>query len=158
MFRTFRRQCFKSRGRSAHTSAMQAIVVKQFGGPEVLTVETVPIPKPGPKDVLVKVMSTGVNPVDTYRRTGVYAAYVPFVFIYKPFRNSPTLPWIPGTDAAGVVDKIGDEVHAVKVGDRVWLHGAVNAYAQYCVVPETNAHILPDSVSFDQGFVYLCQT
>src|SRR2546425_1234938 len=67
---------------------MRAILVREFGGPDVLRLEDVPDPKPGPSEVVVRIRAAGVNPVDTYIRSGPYA------------RKAP-LPYIPGSDGAG---------------------------------------------------------
>jgi len=117
---------------------MKALLVKKFGGPEVLEVDTIPIPEPAEREILVKVMSCGVNPADTYIRSGAYA-------------HLPQLPYIPGTDGAGVVEKVGAGVTSLKVGDRVWMSAGNGTYGQYCTAPENSAHVLPNNVSFDQG-------
>jgi len=119
---------------------MKALVVKQFGAPDVLKVEDVSIPEPNKGQVLIKIFSAGVNPVETYKRGGAYAPDL-----------LPKLPWIPGTDGAGVIEKVGEGVTNFKVGDRVWLSDGVGTYAQYCLAPEFGAHALPSNVSFDQG-------
>ena len=87
---------------------MKAIRVHKFGGPEVLQLDEVADPTPGPGQVLVQVKAAGVNPVDTYVRSGTYA-------------QSPALPYVPGGDAAGVVKALGAGRHALKAGDRVWV-------------------------------------
>ena len=87
---------------------MKAIRVHKFGGPEVLQLDEVAEPTPGPGQVLVQVKAAGVNPVDTYIRSGTYA-------------QSPALPYVPGGDAAGVVKAVGAGVTRLKVGDRVWV-------------------------------------
>lgn len=118
---------------------MKAIVVREFGAPEVLTLEEVPVPLPGPTQVLVRVKAVGVNPVETYIRT---AAYV----------RKPTLPYTPGTDAAGVVEAVGSTVTTVKAGDRVYTHGtASGAYAEAALCEEFQVHPLPARLSFAQG-------
>ncbi len=76
---------------------MKAIIVREFGGPEVLRYEEVETPEPGDREVLVKVEAAGVNPVDTYIRTGTHA-------------QKPQLPYTPGKDAAGTVEKTGAAV------------------------------------------------
>lgn len=76
---------------------MQAIRVHQVGGPEVMKLEEVPDPKPGPGHVLVRLHAVGVNPLDAYVRAGTYAI-------------NPTLPFTPGSDGAGVVEAVGDGV------------------------------------------------
>ena len=93
---------------------MKAILVRQFGGPEVLKLEEVPDPTPGPRQVIVKTRTIGVNPVDTYIRSGTYA--------FKP-----PLPYTPGADAAGVIKSIGAEVKTFKPGDRVWVKETADA-------------------------------
>ena len=91
---------------------MKAIRVNEFGGPEVLRVESVPDPRPDRGQVLVRVKAVGVNPVDTYIRSGVYA-------------RKPSLPYTPGTDAGGVVEAVGPDVKRFKVGDRVYTNGTI---------------------------------
>src|SRR6476620_7432154 len=86
---------------------MKAILVRDFGEPEVMKVEDVEIPSPTHKQVLVKVHAAGVNPLDTYLRTGIHA-------------HAPKLPYTPGKDAAGVVEAIGDDVSKFEIGDRVY--------------------------------------
>src|SRR5579871_5077146 len=100
---------------------MKAIRVHQFGGPEVLRLEETPTPIPGPGQVLVRVHAAGVNPVDTYIRSGVYAA-------------KPVLPYTPGKDAGGIVESIGEGVTSVKPGDRVYLaESLTGTYAEYAL-------------------------
>lgn len=122
---------------------MKAIRVHKFGGPEVLQLDEVPDPKAGPGQVLVRVRAAGVNPVDTYIRSGSYALM-------------PPLPYIPGTDAAGVVDALGDGVKRVKKGDRVYVVRTAGppltgGYAELAVCHEPLVQPLPPSVSFSQG-------
>ena len=122
---------------------MKAVLVRQFGGPEVLRVEDVPDPKPGPSQVLVRIRAIGVNPVDTYVRTGTYA------------RNKPTLPYIPGSDAAGEIESIGADVKGFAPGDRVYIYGTVAGPAGVCaeraVCTPTQVHRLTPRTSFAQG-------
>ena len=121
---------------------MRAIRVTAFGGPDVLTLADVPDPEPGPGQIRVRVHAAGVNPVDTYIRSGTYA-------------SKPALPYTPGSDAAGVVDRLGDGVTGPAVGDRVYTAGPMNAstgsYAALTVTDARNVHALPPSVSFAQG-------
>src|SRR5215475_7172313 len=103
---------------------MKAILVREFGGPENLKLEEVATPKPGPGQVLVRVHAAGVNPYDTYMRAGTYAV-------------KPALPYTPGSDAAGVVEAVGDGVKKVKRGDRVYTAKTVTgAYAEYALALE----------------------
>ena len=118
---------------------MKAIRVHEFGGPEVLKLEEVPTPKPGAGEVLVRVHAAGVNPYDTYMRAGTYAV-------------KPPLPYTPGSDAAGVVEAIGEGVTKVKPGDRVYTAKTQSgAYAEYALTLESQVHRLPDNISFAQG-------
>src|SRR2546422_10176816 len=87
---------------------MKAIRVHKFGGPEVLQLDDVPDPKAGPGQVVVRVRAAGVNPVDTYVRSGNYAML-------------PTLPYIPGNDCAGVIETVGEGATRFKQGDRVYV-------------------------------------
>jgi NADPH:quinone reductase len=120
---------------------MRAVVVREFGSPEVMKIEEVPDPKPGPAQVLVRVKAVGVNPVDTYIRSGSYA-------------RKPNLPYTPGSDAAGVVEAAGANVSTFKAGDRVYVHGVAassGGYAELAVCDDAQVHRLPDGVSFAQG-------
>jgi NADPH:quinone reductase len=118
---------------------MKAIRVHQFGGPEVLQLEEIPMPKPGPGQVLVRVHAAGVNPYDTYMRNGTYAI-------------KPSLPYTPGSDAAGVIEGVGEGVTRFKPGARVYTARTVSgAYAEYALALESQAHSLPDKISFSQG-------
>src|SRR6187401_1906347 len=118
---------------------MKAIVVNEFGGPEVMKLEDVATPDTGSTQVLVKVMAAGVNPVDTYIRSGNHA-------------QAPKVPFTPGKDAAGVVEKIGDGVTKFKIGDRVYTAGSISGtYAEYSLCEETHLGRLPDNVTFEQG-------
>lgn len=118
---------------------MKAIRVQEFGGPEVLRVMEVPDPEPGPGQVVVRVHAAGVNPVDTYIRSGTYA-------------NKPPLPYTPGTDAAGVVEAVGENVERVKPGDRVYTAGSISgSYAEKSLCRENQVYPLAERVSFAQG-------
>lgn len=118
---------------------MKAILVRQFGGPEVLKLEEVPTPKPGPGQVLVRIHAAGVNPYDTYMRTGTYA-------------QKPPLPYTPGSDGAGVIEAVGEGVKKVRPGDRVYTAKTVTgAYAEYALALEEQVHSLPAKISFSQG-------
>jgi len=118
---------------------MKAIQVHRFGGPEVLELHEIPTPKPGPGQVLVRVRAAGVNPYDTYMRAGSYAV-------------KPTLPYTPGSDAAGTVEAVGEGVKKVKTGDRVYTAVTVTgAYAEYALALESQVYLLPEKISFGQG-------
>jgi len=118
---------------------MKAIQVHQFGGPEVLQLHEIPTPRPGPGQVLVRVHAAGVNPYDTYMRNGTYAI-------------KPPLPYTPGSDAAGVIEAVGEGVTKVKVGARIYTARTVSgAYAEYALALESQVQPLPDKISFAQG-------
>jgi NADPH2:quinone reductase len=117
---------------------MKAIVVHEFGGPDVMKLEDVPVPTPGPGQLLVKVAAVGVNPVDGYIRSGTYA-------------RKPALPYSPGSDIAGTVEKAGDGATRLGPGARVYAHNAVGGYAEFAICEEWQANLLPARVSFAQG-------
>lgn len=118
---------------------MKAIQVSEFGGPEVLKqVELLDL-HPGPKQVVVQIKAAGVNPVDTYIRTGTHA--------YRP-----PLPYVPGFDGAGIIKELGQGVKNFKIGQRVYLSGSLTgAYAEQALCDETQIHPLGDNLSFSQG-------
>ena len=118
---------------------MKAIVVRAFGPPEVMRLEETREPSPGPGQVLVRVRAAGVNPVETYIRSGAYA-------------RAPELPYTPGNDAAGVVEAVGDGVRGVAPGDRVYTSGTLTgAYAEFALCEPSWVHPLPATASFAQG-------
>jgi NADPH:quinone reductase len=118
---------------------MKAIRVTAFGGPEVLKLEEVPTPQPGPGEVLVRIRAAGVNPVETYIRAGTYA-------------RLPNLPYTPGNDGAGVVEQVGSDVSEFKAGDRVYTAGSLSGtYAEFALCKKDQVHPLPANVSFAQG-------
>ncbi|HEV8439792.1 MAG TPA: NADPH:quinone reductase [Methylomirabilota bacterium] len=118
---------------------MKAIRVSEYGGPAVLKLQDVSAPTPGPSQVLVRNHAVGVNPVDTYLRSNTD-------------NRGPKLPYTPGSDAAGVVEAVGDGVAGVKVGDRVYFGGSVTgAYAELSLCEQSQVHPLPENASFAQG-------
>jgi NADPH2:quinone reductase len=118
---------------------MKAIRVHEFGGPEVLRLEEVPDPQPASGQVVVRIGAAGVNPVDTYMRSGNYA-------------RKPSLPYTPGTDGAGTIVSTGKDVTRFAVGDRVYLAGSLSGtYAELALCEERAIVRLPANVSFAQG-------
>lgn len=118
---------------------MRGICVRQFGGPEVLKMEELPTPEPGPGQVLVSIRAAGVNPVDTYIRSGTY-------------HLKPELPFTPGKDGAGVVAAVGPGISSLRVGDRVYTAGSLTGtYAQAALCEAGQVHPLPEAVSFAAG-------
>jgi NADPH:quinone reductase len=118
---------------------MKAIVVHEFGAPEVMKLEEFPTPKAGTGQAVVRMHAAGVNPFDTYMRAGTYAI-------------KPQLPYIPGGEGAGVVHSVGEGVTRFKVGDRVYVgHPVTGTYAEYTLALESQLHRLPEKTSFNQG-------
>lgn len=117
---------------------MKAIVVEQTGGPDVMKLQDVDMPEVGAGGVLIKVFAAGVNPVETYIRSGSYGAV--------------NLPYTPGTDAAGVVEEVGSGVAGFKSGDRVYVAGSqTGTYAEYVLCQQITVYPLPENVTFRQG-------
>lgn len=111
---------------------MKAVQVSRFGGPEVLEVVDLPIPEPNPDEVLLRHTAIGLNFIDTYHRSGLYP---------QP------LPFIPGSEGAGVVEAVGDGVDHLQPGDRVaYAWGPVGAYAQYRTIAADRVVKLPDEL------------
>ncbi|TRY75456.1 hypothetical protein TCAL_07106 [Tigriopus californicus] len=133
---------FSSSSRQPHnmSRSMKAVRVHQFGGPEVLQVESnQPLTILSPTQVLVRVMYAGVNPVETYIREGQYS-------------RLPELPYTPGSDAAGYVDEVGSGVTDLQVGQRVFVTGRNSgSYAEYIQVESTYVFPLHERLSFAQG-------
>ena len=124
---------------------MKAIVVREFGKSEVMKLEAnAPDPMPGPGHVLVRIRAAGVNPVDSYIHTGTHA-------------RKPSLPYTPGFDGAGEVERVGADVKGLAPGDRVYiggpghLPGGCGTYAERALCPPAHVHRLPDRTSFQQG-------
>uniref|UniRef100_A0A8C6QNI5 Quinone oxidoreductase n=2 Tax=Nannospalax galili TaxID=1026970 RepID=A0A8C6QNI5_NANGA len=119
---------------------MKAIRVFEIGGPEVLKLQSdVVVPVPKDHQVLIKVHACGVNPVETYIRSGTY-------------RRKPLLPYTPGTDVAGVIESIGDGVSAFKKGDRVFSSNTISGgYAEFALAADHTVYPLPETLTFRQG-------
>lgn len=122
---------------------MKAIQIEEFGGPEVLKIIDVEEATPNEKEVKVKLYAAGVNPSDTYTISGNYS-YV------------PNLPYVPGTDGAGIIEEVGSGVKNVVVGDRVYL-GAfgvernTGTYAEKVVIDAKSVFPLSEKLSFNEG-------
>ena len=124
---------------------MKAIVVREFGKPDVLKLEdNAPDPTPGPGDVLVRIRAAGVNPVDAYIHSGTYV-------------RKPPLPYTPGFDGAGEVERVGADVKGFAAGDRVYIGGpgknpgGSGSYAERALVLPAHLHKLPSRTTFQQG-------
>ena len=117
---------------------MKAIRIHEFGAPEVLQLEEVVDPSPGPGQVVVRMRAVGVNPVETYIRSGIYP--------------KPPTPFTPGSDGAGVIEAVGEGVDRVAVGDRVYLAGSLSGtYAEQALCKQEQVHPLGEQASFAQG-------
>ncbi len=121
---------------------MKAILIRETGGPEKLGYTDVPTPEPGPKQARVRVKASGVNFIDIYFRIGLYKADLPFV---------------PGNEAAGVVDAVGPDVTEVAVGDRVAYAMQRGSYAEYAVVPAWQLVKIPDGLDFEHAAAVMLQ-
>ncbi|KDE58296.1 zinc-binding dehydrogenase [Halostagnicola sp. A56] len=120
---------------------MKAVRYHEHGGTDVLELEEIETPEPDADEVLVEIGAAGINPVDTYFREGSYAP--------------AELPWIPGSDFAGTVEAVGDEVTAFEPGDRVFGTGLgkdiPGTCAEYVASPTDRIATLPDGVSIETG-------
>ncbi len=121
---------------------MRAIRVHEYGGPEVLRHEDVPLPHPGPGEVRVKIEAAGVNFIDIYHRSGQYQGI---------------LPLTPGMEAAGIVDAVGPDVADVTPGDRVAYAMQQGAYAEYAIVPAAKLVPVPAGVASQQAAAVMLQ-
>lgn len=121
---------------------MRAIQVKKTGGPEVLEAVDLPTPQPKPGEVLVRVAAVGVNFIDTYLREGRYPA---------------PLPFIPGQEAAGTVEALGDRVSGFAVGDHVVWNGTRGTYAEYACAPAKDLLKVPEGIHLQDAAAVLLQ-
>ena len=119
-------------------STMKAIVVHEYGGPEVLKYEDAPRPEPKENEALVRVIAAGVNPVDALIRSGKYAKFF-----------GTTLPLIPGYDIAGIVEKTGAKITKLKANDSIYAYVLwAGGYAEYAVATEGEATAKPKSLNY----------
>jgi len=121
---------------------MKAVRIHTPGGPEVLTYEDAPEPRPKAGEAVVKVDAAGLNYIDVYYRSGLYKAELPMTL---------------GMEAGGVVTAVGPNVTEVKVGEKVAYTGVPGAYAQYAAVPAQRLVTLPAGVSTKQGAAAMLQ-
>ena len=121
---------------------MKAIQIREIGGPEVLQLVELPIPAPGPGQVLIRVEAIGVNFIEIYFRKGQYKA---------------TLPLVPGSEAAGTVEELGPGVNGFKAGDAVASVGVLGSYAEYAIVPAAQLVKVPKDLSPEHAAAALLQ-
>ncbi len=119
-------------------SSMKAVRISNYGGLDTLAFENVPQPTPGKGEVLIRVLSTSVNPFDCAVRAGYLSSY---------FQH--TLPMILGTDVSGIIESIGEGVTTFKNGEEVYARAGVirdGAYAEYVAVPASDVALKPESL------------
>ncbi|MFQ5897443.1 MAG: quinone oxidoreductase [Candidatus Methylomirabilia bacterium] len=121
---------------------MNAVRVHQYGGPEVMKLEEVPTPTPGPGQALVKVEAAGVNFIDIYQRSGHYKGGLPLAL---------------GLEGAGTVEAAGPNVKEVAVGNRVAWNGIPGSYATHALIPSERLVVLPAKLSFQDGAAAMLQ-
>jgi NADPH:quinone reductase len=121
---------------------MKAIQIHETGGPEVLKLADLPIPQPGPGQVLIRVEAIGVNFIEVYFRKGTYKA---------------ALPLTPGSEAAGTVEELGPGVTGFAAGDAVASTSVLGSYAEYALVPAAQLVKMPDGLSMEQAAAAMLQ-
>lgn len=121
---------------------MKAIQIQETGGPEVLKLVELPVPEPGPGQLLIRVAATGVNFIDIYVREGRYKA---------------PLPLVPGQESAGTVERVGPGVEGFAVGDRVATTAAIGAYAEYALTPAAMTVKVPSGLDLKTAAAVLLQ-
>jgi NADPH2:quinone reductase len=121
---------------------MKAIQIHETGGPEVLTLADLPIPQPGPGQVLIRVEAVGVNFIEVYFRNGVYKA---------------ALPLTPGSEAAGTVEELGPGVTGFAAGDAVASVSVLGSYAEYALVPAAALVKVPGGLTMQQAAAAMLQ-
>jgi NADPH2:quinone reductase len=121
---------------------MKRIIVPEHGEPDRMTFVDVPVPEPGPKEVLVRIAYSGVNFIDVYFRTGLYKAEMPVVL---------------GSEAAGTVERVGPKVTEVAPGDRVAYAMVRGSYAEFAVVPDAQLVKVPDDVELSTAAAIMLQ-
>ncbi len=121
---------------------MNAIQIQTTGGPEVLQLAELPIPVPGPGQVLIRVEAIGANFIEVYFRKGTYKA---------------TLPLVPGSEAAGTVEELGSGVTGFAPGDLVASVGVLGSYAEYALVPASQLVKVPAGLTPEQAAAVMLQ-
>jgi len=128
--------------------AMHAVCMDRFGGPEVLSLRTLPTPEIGPGEVLIRVEAAGVGQWDPFEREGGYAEMLGL---------APRFPYVLGSEGAGIVGAVGERVDRFRVGDRVYALGFLNPkggfYAQCAAVDAGCVSFIPDGITVEQAGV-----
>jgi NADPH2:quinone reductase len=133
-------------GRGGKGAMMKAIRIHSYGGPNVMQLEELPMPVPGPGQALVRVHAASVNFLDVQKRRGELAGQV---FYQRAGGGEPEFPATLGSQGVGVVEALGPGVTNVKVGDRVSFVG--NSYATHAAAPAVRLIPIPDGISFEQA-------
>jgi len=129
-------------------NAMRAAAIDEFGGPEAIAVHTLPVPEVGPDEVLIEVEAAGVGVWDPLEREGQ---------LFEAMGIEPHFPCVLGSDGAGTVTAVGEQVTSLKAGDRVYAYGFMNPkggfYAEYAAVKAEHAAPIPAKLSIEQAGV-----
>jgi NADPH:quinone reductase-like Zn-dependent oxidoreductase len=132
-------------------NTMKAVAIDRFGGPETLTLQSLPVPDVGADEVLIHVESADVGVWDPFEREGGFA---------KLLGSEPRFPYVLGTDGAGTVSAVGDRVSRFKEGERVFALALANPkggfYAEYAAVKSDNVARVPDQLTTEQAGVMPC--
>ncbi|MBB3111474.1 NADPH:quinone reductase-like Zn-dependent oxidoreductase [Paenibacillus phyllosphaerae] len=126
-------------------ATMQAVVLDRPGTPDTMRLTELPIPEPGPGEIRIRVRAASLNPVDYKVAAGGHPNW--------------TYPFVPGVDAAGVVDAVGDGVSEWKAGDRVVYHGDLSkpgGFAEYAITTAHTAAAIPEGLSFESAASFPC--
>jgi len=121
---------------------MRAIVCESFASPDTLKIHEAQQPVPGPNEVLVKVEATGLGYVDALTVAGLY-------------QIKPTLPFVPGNEVSGVIERVGEEIKHLRQGQRVLATPSSGGLAEYITLNESRCTPIPDSLSFDNAASFL---
>src|SRR6185295_5780859 len=129
----------------AKAQTMRAVALDEFGGPEALKIQNIPIPQAEAQEILIRVEAAGVGAWDPYEREGRFVEIMGV---------KPTFPYVLGTDGAGTIAAVGKNVSRFKEGDRVYAAELANPkggfYAQYAAVKEDNASPIPGNLTMEQ--------
>jgi NADPH:quinone reductase len=132
----------------AKAQTMQAVALDEFGGPEALKIQNIPIPQIEPQEVLIRVEAAGVGAWDPFEREGRFVEIM---------GSKPSFPYVLGTDGAGTIAGVGKDVNRFKEGDRVYAAALANPkggfYAQYAAVNADNASLIPGNLTIEQAAV-----
>src|SRR5262245_11370670 len=130
----------------ATETTMRAAALDRFGGVETIQMKTLPVPEPGPDEVLLRVEAAGVGVWDPYEREGEFA---------KIFGQTPRFPYVLGSDGAGTVAAVGEQVRHLKEGDRAYALALTNPkggfYAEYAAVKADNVSPIPKKLTVEQA-------